>query len=373
MKRTLIASCIIALLISIFPVRADEPLAKPRPQIEVAFVLDTTGSMSGLIEGAKAKIWSIANQLITTEPRPTIKFALVGYRDRGDEYITKVSDLSDDIDTVFASLKTFIAGGGGDGPESVNQALHEAVNKINWSKDRGVLKIIFLVGDAPPHMDYDNDIPYADICKQAMERDLIINTVQCGADDQTRQVWQAIAKAAEGSYVAIGQTGDMTLTTTPYDDDLAKATSELNGTVLGYGKSAQQLEVKNKLESSVSAPAAVAADRAAYNAKDGGKAIQGAGDLVADVASGEVKLDSLKAEELPEAMKGLSKEEQTALIETNQAKRQVLNQRITELSQKRDAHQQAERERLAKEGKTDAFDEQVSKMVAEQAARKRGE
>src|SRR5882757_7264849 len=94
-----------------------------KPQIEVCFVLDTTGSMSGLIEGAKQKIWSIANEMISAKPTPEIRFGLVGYRDRGDEYVTKVFNLTDDLDGIYAHLQSFKADGGGDTPESVNEAL----------------------------------------------------------------------------------------------------------------------------------------------------------------------------------------------------------------------------------------------------------
>src|SRR5689334_2260590 len=138
-----------------------------KPQIEVCFVLDTTGSMSGLIEGAKQKIWSIANETISTKPTPEIRFGLVGYRDRGDEYVTKAFDLTDDIDGIYAHLQSFKAAGGGDTPESVNEALDDAIRKMTWRTNRNVLKIIFLVGDAPPHMDYANGPKYPDLCKDA--------------------------------------------------------------------------------------------------------------------------------------------------------------------------------------------------------------
>src|SRR6266581_3034562 len=69
-----------------------------KPRLEVCFVLDTTGSMSGLIEGAKQKIWSIANEMISAKPTPEIRLGLIGYRDRGDEYVTKVFVLTDDLD-----------------------------------------------------------------------------------------------------------------------------------------------------------------------------------------------------------------------------------------------------------------------------------
>src|SRR5688572_9417417 len=116
--------------------------------------------MSGLIEGAKQKIWSIANEMVAAKPTPDLRLGLVAYRDRRDEYVVKSFDLTNDIDAVYANLKNFSAGGGGDMPESVNEALHEAATKMSWNADRSVLKLIFLVGDAPPHMDYANAPQY---------------------------------------------------------------------------------------------------------------------------------------------------------------------------------------------------------------------
>ena len=84
-----------------------------RPQIDVVFVLDTTGSMGGLIQAAKEKIWSIASTMASAQPAPGIRIGLVAYRDRGDDYVTKVVDLSSDLDSVYAKLMDFAANGGG--------------------------------------------------------------------------------------------------------------------------------------------------------------------------------------------------------------------------------------------------------------------
>jgi len=126
-----------------------------KPRIDVVFVLDTTGSMSGLIQTAKDKIWSIATTMASAQPTPEIRIGLVAYRDRGDQFITRRVDLSADLDSVYAALMDFHADGGGDTPESVNKALHDAVHQMSWSQDSQAYQVIFLVGDAPPHTDYN--------------------------------------------------------------------------------------------------------------------------------------------------------------------------------------------------------------------------
>ena len=143
---------------NVAPHMATPPLA--RPKIDVVFVLDTTGSMAGLIHAAKEKIWSIATTMASAQPAPEIRMGLVAYRDRGDAYVTQVVDLSTDIDSMYAKLMDLQAAGGGDGPESVNEALAQAVGAESWSQDDSTYKVIFLVGDAPPHMDYQDDVKY---------------------------------------------------------------------------------------------------------------------------------------------------------------------------------------------------------------------
>src|SRR6266446_5385816 len=131
-----------------------------KPSVEVAFVLDTTGSMGGLIEGAKRKIWSIATAIVDSNPDADIRMGLVAYRDIGDDYVTRTFDLTTDIQDLYANLLELKARGGGDWPESVNEALDVAVNKLRWTPASDVRRIVFLVGDAPPHMDYAQDTKY---------------------------------------------------------------------------------------------------------------------------------------------------------------------------------------------------------------------
>src|SRR5262249_812247 len=109
---------------------AQPALAAPVPMpkkvnVEVVFCLDTTGSMGGLIDGAKAKIWSICNQIAGGKPTPDLKVGLVAYRDKGDEYVTKVFELSSDLDAIHGHLKTFVAQRGADAQAASNQPLDD--------------------------------------------------------------------------------------------------------------------------------------------------------------------------------------------------------------------------------------------------------
>ena len=345
------------------------PTSQSKPRIEVCFVLDTTGSMGGLIEGAKQKIWSIANEMISAQPTPELKLGLIGYRDRGDEYVVKSFSLTDDIDAIYGHLREFQAGGGGDAPESVNEALAEAIHKMPWSSDSKVLKIIFLVGDAPPHMDYPNGPKYPDLCREAAKKDLIINTIQCGEMAETKPIWQEIAKLSEGSYVGISQSGNVAVISTPMDKELSRLNERIGATLIPYGDSKLQAEVHAKYAVAASAPVSAMADRLTYNSKTG-KAVQGRGELVDALNDKTVKLDEIDQKQLPAELQKLDRSELQKRIAKARDERADLQKQIVEVSKKREAYIQSENKRLAAEGKGDAFDQKVTETLHAQAAKK---
>jgi len=338
---------------------------KARPKIEVVFCLDTTGSMGGLIDGAKAKIWAICNQIAGGKPTPDLKVGLVAYRDKGDVYVTQVHDLTDDLDQVHAKLKTFKADGGGDLPEHVNAALYDAVHKIKWSTDKKTLRIVFLVGDAPPHMDYADDVKYPITCQEACKRGIIINTIQCGTDADCTKHWKEICKKAEGSFVQISQTGGVVAIATPFDAELAKVNTAMTSRAVVYGDAKARDGAKMRLAAAKSLPTSEAAERAGFSGKSG-KGGGGGGDLIDAIKEKRVKLDDLKDADLPEELKKLKKPgERKAYIAKVDKERTALNKKAIELDKKRQDYIKQE---LAKKGKgKDAFDNQVLEMLRKQA------
>jgi Mg-chelatase subunit ChlD len=349
------------------------PITNQRPKVEVVFALDTTGSMGGLIAAAKEKIWSIATTLASGDPAPEIRMGLVAYRDRGDRYVTKVIPLSNDLDSIYAALMAFQAEGGGDGPESVNQALQDAVHGIAWSQDPNAYKVVFLIGDAPPHMDYQDDVKYPATIAAARAKGIVVNAVQSGQSGLTTRQWTRIAQLGDGAYFQVGQSGNAVALATPFDEKLAELSAELDSTRLYYGNDEEMAAKQRKVEATdklhTESSLASRARRATFNASKSGDAnLFGEGELVDDVASGRVDLSDIEHHALPEPIQAMTPAEQSAVITETVAKRKELQSRIGDLAEQRADYLNKKVEEMG--GAEESLDHKIHGAVRAQAASK---
>ncbi|MEE9339137.1 MAG: vWA domain-containing protein [Methylococcaceae bacterium] len=341
-----------------------------QPKIEVVFVLDTTGSMSGLINAAKEKIWSIASTMASAQNAPNIKMGLVAYRDRGDAYITQRVALSYDLDSMYAKLMDLKAEGGGDTPESVNQALYEAVNKMDWDQDQQTYKVVFLVGDAPAHMDYQDDIKYPKTMAIAQQKGIIINAIQAGQNRATTANWQQVATLGNGNFFQVEQTGNAVAIATPYDKKMAALSAQLDGTRMYYGdkkakkKQANKVAATAKLHNKASTESK--ARRAAFNTSVSGKNnFLGDGELVDAIASGRVELSSIADKNLPESIQSMPREEQSTFLKNKAKQRKNIETEMKILAEKRSVY--LKKEVAASGGKKDSLDAKIFSSIREQA------
>jgi len=187
----LLASLVLALAA---PARATQS-----PRIEVAFVLDATGSMGPWIDAARQKIDAIASDLAAGQPPPDIRFALVTYRDKGDAYVTRAHDFTRDLGTMRGWLRETKADGGGDTPESVLEGLNAGLVELGWTPDDArTMKLLYLVGDAPPHH-YKDSPTEAWIAAEALKRGIVLHTIACGdMDIGGQQFFEGMARHTEG-------------------------------------------------------------------------------------------------------------------------------------------------------------------------------
>ena len=346
-----------------------KPLAKERDTLEMVFVLDTTGSMGGLIDGAKQRIWGIINEVMQKPSKPRVRVGLVAYRDNGDEYVTRILPITEDLDKAYTTLMDYRASGGGDTPENVRKALAEGVRNAGWSRAQsGLAQIVFLVGDAPPQ-NYEQEPDVLVTTAEAVRKNMIVNTIQCGNLAETTLIWQTIAQRGEGRYFAIAQDGGVQAISTPFDSKLAELAAKLGKTYVSFGDKKDRdakLATQSKTESRITADAAMGAqaDRALNKAMNN---FSYDGDLVQAVENETVRLDEVKKEDLPENMQKMTAAERKKEIDRRIAERKAIRAEILTLSKRREGHIAVERR---KQGKSNGFDVAVAQALREQLLRK---
>lgn len=172
--------------------------------LDLVFLLDATGSMGDEIAEIKATVGSIAQRIEQLPGSSAPRFGLVAFRDLGDDYLTRRWDFTSDIGQFAANLSNVSAGGGGDVPEAVNAGLHDAINLPGWADNSTGqhLRMIVLVGDAPPHLDYPNDYAYPDLLQQAVAKGIKIFPIGASnLDSGGEYIFRQFAQFTQGQFV----------------------------------------------------------------------------------------------------------------------------------------------------------------------------
>lgn len=175
--------------------------AEPRARLDLVFLVDATGSMADEIDKLKTTLRSISAEVSRLPSQPDLCFGLVAYRDKGDAFLLRSHDLTDDLDGFLrGALNPLHAGGGGDYPEAMNEALHETVHNLSW-RGTGATRMVVLLADAPPHLDYGG--PYYDEgMAAALGKGIkIFGVGASGLDKQGEFIQRQIAQYTGGQFV----------------------------------------------------------------------------------------------------------------------------------------------------------------------------
>lgn len=184
-------------------------------RLDVHFLIDATGSMSDEIQQLKDNMIAISERIHRLPTNPDVRFGMTIYRDRGDVFVSRTFDFTPDVESFTAELREVVADGGGDYAESLNEGLHNAIHQPEWRLDETV-SLIFLVADAPPHLDYQGDEDYAEEVFVAAQRGIkIFPIASSGLDDQGEYIFRQLAQITSGkflflTYGANGGPGDET-------------------------------------------------------------------------------------------------------------------------------------------------------------------
>ena len=340
-----------------------------KSKIQVALLLDTSNSMDGLIDQAKAQLWKMVNKLAAAKKNDQnieLEIALFEYGNNRlnaeTGYIRLVQPLGSDLDGLSEKLFELSTNGG---EEYCGWAIKSAQELLDWSKDPGHLKIIVIAGNEP----FDQgSVNFRRSCASALQNGIVINTIHCG-DYQTgvNTFWKEGATVGNGKYLNIDTDQKVVHIATPYDDKIMLLNERLNKTYLGYGslgeskKERQVAQDKNAAEygAANSVQRAAAKSKASYSNADW--------DIV-DAAKNDAEFSSkVKQDELPKELRGKTSAELEKEIARMSTERDGIRNELASLEKQMQAFIAEE---MKKQSATQTLDNVLIETVVEQAKAK---
>ena len=365
--------------------RADEPaIKKEKIDVDIVICLDVSGSMDGLLESAKVKLWTIVNDMAKLKPTPNLRVGLYTHGGLGQGYdpktgwVKKECDLTTDLDAVYKALTPLRTSGH---DEYVARTTKAALVEQKWSPAKTALRIIFVCGNESAAQDPDNTL--ASVATLAKEQGVFINTIFAGENrDPDAASWAEFAKWAGGRYTTINQNkvNDVAIAS-PFDKDILELNNKLNTTYVFYGAKGKELADNQAIQDKN-------AENASRQVAAGGQVVNPAALSRADTKSGALYKNShwdlvdrmkeekdfdvakMKEEELCDEMKKLKPEERVPYLKKKLAERETIQKSIQDLSTKRAKFVDDERKKLPKSAAETALDDALRSIILDQAKSK---
>lgn len=345
----------------------------PAPKIQVAVLLDVSNSMDGLIEQAKAQLWnmvSVMGRAKCNEATPKLEIALYEYgrssNDVAKGYVKQINPFTLDLDEVSRSLFNLTTNGGA---EYCGQVIYTSLDELAWDTTANSYKAIFIAGNE----DFlQGNVTYTTACEAARKKGVVVNTIYCGDRMQgIREHWELAGECGNGSFTCINQNAKIPDIPTPYDTLLISLNSRLNKTYIGYGQSGAGNMARQEAvdQMNMKAGAAVAAKRTAVkgDAKLYGNSSWDMVDAARDDKDFIAKLDK---KDLPEELKGKSREEITKIVNGKQEERTNIQKEIATVNVQREKYIADEKAKMAgSANKANTLETEVEKIIKEQAKR----
>ena len=310
--------------------------------VDLVIALDVSGSMTGLIDSAKQRLWDIANELGRAQPTPELRVAILSYGRPGygadSGYVRVDLPFTSDLDAVNETLFAFQTDGG---DEYVARAIRTSLDALQWSTASDALRMIFVAGNESAEQDPQFSI--AAVTRAAVERDIIVSAIYCGDDtDGIAPGWRNVANATNGTYASIDQNAAAVANiATPLDDRLAELNQALNLTYLPFGSDGERAR-ENQLAQDANAAAMSAPAAASRYVTKASLLYVAAWDLV-DAVAGGLALDEVEAEALPEEMQGMGPAEREAYVQAKAEERAGIQAAIGAAAEERRAYIEAKR------------------------------
>jgi hypothetical protein len=346
---------------------------KNSPKIQAAILLDVSNSMDGLIEQAKAQLWTMVNVMGKAKcngETPQIEIALYEYgRDNNDMkkgYVKQITPFTSDLDNLSQKLFQLTTNGG---QEYCGYVIHTSLNELNWDTTSSNYKVIFISGNE----DFlQGDISYTLACTEAKKKGVIVNTIYCGDRLQgIREHWNLLGECGNGSFTNINSDAKPEDIPTPYDSTLITLNNKLNGTYIYYGAAGRS---KKELQGSMDVANLSVNSYAGVNravAKASPQTYRNSTwDLVDAKDEDKKVLDKIDFKTLPDSLKNKSKQQLEAIVNQKSTERAAIQKEIQNVNKKREGYITKEKERKAKtNNNTQTLESEVERIIKEQVTR----
>ncbi|MCI4670411.1 MAG: VWA domain-containing protein [Bacteroidia bacterium] len=304
-------------------------------KIQIALILDVSGSMDGLLEQAKSQLWTVVNAIMFDESMngyPLIEIALMEYgnnRNYQDGYMRVLVPFTSNLDWIAEDLFSLRTGGS---REFAPRAVSVALNNLNWSYSREDLKLVYIAGNERFHQGGTN---FQVVARQARNKDIVVNTIFCGDHYYgKRQGWAEAAYMTQGDYMNIEQNYRPHYSDNIYSDQLFSLNNQLNQTYIPFGTRGSQCfqRQRNLDRRAGNYGRGYASQR--FITKSTGAYLNPEWDLVDAVVTGSIKLQDIPNNDLPPEMRRMSLSEKRNFINSKLNKRKKVQAQMRSLGKK---------------------------------------
>jgi hypothetical protein len=341
-------------------------------KIQVAILLDVSNSMDGLIDQAKAQLWTMVNTLgrvhCDNKANPKIEIALYEYgsprNDVGNGYIKQINNFITDLDSLSENLFALTTNGG---DEYCGQVIFKSVQQLKWDANPNSYKVVFIAGNESFRQ---GNVSFTQACTEAKSKGVIVNTIYCGDRQQgIREYWNLVGECGNGSFSNINQDHKIEDIATPYDDEIFKLNEKLNGTYITYGARGQEFYSKQEQMDVANAAMSKKAAIKRAETKSNSKVYNNAGwDLVDRAADNEAEIEKIDKKTLPDSLQNKTTAQLKVIVSEKKKERAAIQTKIIALNQQR---QQYINDQKKKGGAAtvSTLETEVERIIGEQVKR----
>lgn len=344
------------------------PVASSEPLVQLAILLDTSGSMKGLADQARCQVWNAVSRLSTAERSgKPIRLEIAVYQ-FGTEFVGKsegclkqIISFTEDLDAVSEALfRLKIAGG----DEYCGAAINAATADLAWSTDPTVYKTIVIAGN---ESFFQGETTFGEVLPQLTSSNIVLNSIYCGTKYKDDDGWLAATEIAGGRFARIDHNHHLPNVKTPFDGQMRALNREMNETFVWYGKHSHKTADNQKHQDENTAKMSDHAFAARMSAKIGHLYHHVDHDLVDAMNHGKVKLNKMPEDLMPANLRVMTVDQRMEFLNRKIGDRQAVRRRMADVIAKRHAFlEKVMMEKLGKDA-PNVFGEALIEALVEQA------